>query len=275
MNHKFKTEIKGSIADTLFITLYAKAVESKKKNPLIVDHTACDLVDKIDYDFSKYKNKKASSVGVAIRASHFDNIVKQFIEKHLKPVVVIIGCGLDARVQRIGNISEKAVLYSLDIEEAINLRKQLVPCHSNEHLISGSMLETHWLDDLKARHTDGSFIFIIEGVLMYFDESDNKQVFKALAERFSGAEIHFDMLNKWMSNKTSMHDTVSKTNATFKFGVDDEKEIEKWHPELKHMRTYLFSEFKGWSRMGFILTTLMRLLPVFKTSSRIMAYKIN
>lgn len=31
-------------------------------------------MEKIDYDFSKYKNKKASSVGVALRASHFDNV---------------------------------------------------------------------------------------------------------------------------------------------------------------------------------------------------------
>jgi len=40
-----------------------------------------------------------------------------------------------------------------------------------------------------------------------------------LAKRFNGAELHFDMFNKWMSKKSSMHDTVSKTNATFKFGI--------------------------------------------------------
>lgn len=272
---KINLHITDSIADTLFITLYAKSVETRKKDPLITDLSACKLVEKIDYDFSKYKNKKASSVGVALRASHFDNVTKQFIEKHPKPVVVLVGCGLDARKQRLGNAADKAVFYELDIEEVINVRNQLIPPDKNEHYIASSMLETKWMDEISARHPDGNFIFVIEGVLMYFNEADNKFVFTELAKRFNGAEIHFDMLNKWMSKKSSMHDTVSKTNATFKFGINDEKEIEKWHPDLKHIRSYLFNEFKGWRRMGFALSTLMSIIPVLKTSSRAMAYQIE
>ncbi len=41
---KIKVNIKDSIADTLFITLFAKAVESEKSNPLISDKVACELV---------------------------------------------------------------------------------------------------------------------------------------------------------------------------------------------------------------------------------------
>ena len=190
-------------------------------------------------------------------------------------MVVLIGCGLDARVQRIGNIAGKAVFYELDIEEVINLRRQLLPPAENEHYIAASMLATGWMDELRAKHSSGDFIFIIEGVLMYFSEAGNKFVFTALAERFRGAEIHFDMLNKWMSTKSSIHDTVSRTNAKFVFGINDEKEIEQWHPALKHKRTYLFNEFKGWRRMGFVLTTLMSIIPVMKTSSRLMTYAIN
>ena len=272
---KIKLNIRDSIADTLFITLYAKAIETKKKKPLITDVTACELIDKIDYDFSKYKNKKASSVGVAIRAIHFDKVTKQFIETHANPVVVFVGCGLDARVQRIGSTANKAVFYELDIEEVITVRKELMPPEKNENSIASSMLATKWMDDILLKHPNGNFIFIIEGVLMYFSEEDNKFVFTELAKRFDGAEIHFDMLNKWMSKKSALHDTVKKTNAKFIFGIDDEKEIEKWHPNLKHQRSYLFNEFKGWRRMGFVLTTFMSIIPAMKTSSRLMTYKID
>jgi len=272
---KIKLNIQDNIADTLFITLYAKSTETKKKNPLICDPVACRLVEKIDYDFSRYKNKTASSVGVALRASHFDRVVTQFIKTRRNPVVVLIGCGLDARVQRIGSIAGKAVFYELDIEEVINIRKRLLPPAENEHYIAGSMLATEWMDELRAKHPSGDFIFIIEGVLMYFSEADNKFVFRALARRFRRAEIHFDMLNKWMSARSSIHDTVSKTNAKFAFGIDNEKEIEKWHPALQHERTYLFNEFKGWRRMGFLLTALMSLIPAMKTSSRVMVYTIG
>jgi methyltransferase (TIGR00027 family) len=271
---KIKPDIIDSIAETLFIPLYTKSVETKKKDPLIVDEIACKLVDKIDYDFNKYKNKPTSSVGVAIRSSHFDNMAKRFIETHPKPVIVLVGCGLDTRVQRLGKAAKGAVFYELDIEEVINFRKKLLPPGKSEHYIATSMLTTKWMDDLKTQHPDGDFIFIIEGVLMYFNEADNKFVFVELAKRFRGAEIHFDMLNEMASRNSSRHDTVSKSNAVFKFGINDDKEIEKWHPSLLHQKTYLFNEFKGWRRMGFIMSTLVSIIPVFKTSSRMIAYKI-
>jgi O-methyltransferase involved in polyketide biosynthesis len=272
--NKIHLDIKDSIADTLFITLNAKAHETAQKNPLISDVTACELINKIDYDFSRFKNKKASSVGVAIRASHFDNVARSFIKSHGKPIVVIVGCGLDTRLQRLGSIASKAIFYQLDIDETINLRKQLIEPQDNEILIASSMLETDWMDEIATKHPHGNFLFIIEGVLMYFNENDNKTVFTALAQRFAGAEIHFDILNTFMSKRSSMHDTVSKTNATFKFGIDDDKEIEKWHPKLKYLETYLFKDLNGYQRMGFVLSSLMKIIPAFRTSSRILSYKI-
>lgn len=276
---KISLNLQDDIADTLLITLYAKSVETQKKNPLINDQTACALVEKIDYDFSKYKNKKATSVGVALRSTHFDQKVKDFIQLHHylnhQPIIVFVGCGLDTRIQRIGKSTEHAEFYQLDIAEVIEQRQQLIPAHKNEHFIASSMLSTTWMDQLKETHPNGEFMFVIEGVLMYFNQAQNQQVLKALAERFSGAELHFDMLNTWMSTKSALHDTVSKTKATFKFGMDDEKDIETWHPKLKHVRTYLFNQFKGWHRMGLMLTTLMSIVPKLKTSSRIVIFKIS
>ncbi|ENU56983.1 class I SAM-dependent methyltransferase [Acinetobacter sp. RIT698] len=276
---KISLNLQDDIADTLLITLYAKSVETQKKNPLINDQTACELVEKIDYDFSKYKNKKATSVGVALRSTHFDQKVKDFIQLHNylrnQPIIVFVGCGLDTRIQRIGKSAEYAEFYQLDIAEVIEQRQQLIPAQKNEHFIATSMLSTTWMDQLKETHPNGHFMFVIEGVLMYFNQAQNQQVLTALAERFSGAELHFDMLNAWMSTKSALHDTVSKTKATFKFGLDDEKEIETWHPKLKHVQTYLFNQFKGWRRMGLVLTTLMSIVPKLKTSSRIVMFKIN
>lgn len=71
-----------------------------------------------------------------------------------------------------------------------------------------------------------------------------------------------------------MHDTVRKTKATFKFGFDDEKELEKWHPSIKFVRAYLFNEFKGYWRMGFV-ALLMSIFRKLKTSLRLFFYKID
>jgi methyltransferase (TIGR00027 family) len=272
--NKVKPDITDGIAETLFITLYTKAEETRRKDPLIVDTIACELVDKIDYDFEKYKHKPVTATGVAIRSSHFDTMAKCFIETHSNPVVVLIGCGLDTRLQRLGTAAEKAVFYELDVEEVINFRRLMLPPAKNEYYITASMLTTKWMDDLQTKHPEGDFMFIIEGVLMFFNETDNKFVFTELSNRFKGAEIHFDMLNKLASKNTSKHDTVSKSNAVFKFCINDDREIETWHPRLRHQRTYLFNEFKGWRRAGIIVSIMMS-IPGFKTMSRIITYKIE
>lgn len=271
---KIKPNISDSIAETLFITLCAKSVESRKKKPLISDPKACEILDKVDYDCSKFSNAKASTTGVAIRANHFDNMVRQFIERHDDPVVLLIGCGLDTRVHRLGAIAGKALFYHLDIPEVIACRQQLIPAGANETYIPGSMLSTDWMDDIASRHAGQHIIIIIEGVLMYFSESDNQLVFREIAKRFKGATIHFDMLNRFMSKRSSIHDTVKKTRAAFRFGTDDVREIENWAPNLRHYRTYKFYEFKGWQRMGALLTILMLAIPAFKNASRLLTYKV-
>ncbi|GAA4800134.1 class I SAM-dependent methyltransferase [Olivibacter ginsenosidimutans] len=272
---KIHVHIEDDIADTLFITLYAKSEASKQKSPLITDDIACDLVDRIDYDFSKYKNKSASIIGVAIRSAHFDQMIKTFIAAHERPVIVLPGCGLDSRVHRLGKVAEKATFYELDLLEVTNLRKRLMPPLAHEEYMAASILTTDWMDNILVKHPHGDFMFVIEGVLMYFSEKENRLVFSELAKRFKGAEIHFDMLNKWMSTKSSIHDTVRKTKATFKFGIDDDREIEKWHPNLRFIRSYLFNDFRGGRRMGLVLWLLMHVIPVFKKSSRLLMYKIG
>jgi O-methyltransferase involved in polyketide biosynthesis len=201
-------------------------------------------------------------------------MAKCFIETYPNPIVVLIGCGLDTRLQRLGAVAKKAIFYELDVEEVINFRKQLLPPVANEYYITASMLTTKWMDDLKPKHPDGDFMFIIEGVLMFFNETDNKFVFVELLNRFKGAEVHFDMLNKLASKNSSKHDTVSKSNAVFKFGINDDKELETWHPRLRHQKTYLFNEFRGWRKVGIIISMMMS-IPGFKNMSRMIAYKIE
>lgn len=275
MNEKIKLDIKDSVADTLFITLYAKAVETQKDDPLIFDKKACELVNQIDYNFSKYKNASQSTVGVVIRANHFDKMVHDFIKNNSEPVVLLLGCGLDSRYQRLGEIANKAQFYELDLEEVIETRHQLIPPASNEVYIGKSIFHTDWMDKITEAHPDGQYIIVIEGVLMYFTEADNKQILTTLAQKFKGAEIHIDVLNEWMSKNSAKHDTVKKTNASFNFGVDDLRTFETWHDDIQLKRAYNFHEFKGWRRMGFMTSLFMPIIPVLKTSSRLVHLKIK
>jgi methyltransferase (TIGR00027 family) len=187
-----------------------------------------------------------SGIGTSIRVHHFDDKVSDFIAKHQQPVVVLIGCGLDTRYQRLSN-SKRAVFYELDLPEVIKLRQILLPAKSNQKYISASMLDTEWMDMLASSHPQGNFIFVIEGVLMYFQKNQVKSVICNLASRFSGSEIHFDAVSEWTCKHSKLHDTIKHMNADFIWGLNDAAEIECWNQNIRHRDTlyYMDVEKKG------------------------------
>lgn len=158
--HKFES----IVAETLLIPLYYRAKESRRKNPILNDKVAEGLVDSLEYDYSRFDGAKLSEVGCVVRGWFFDRAVRRFIGKHADAVVVNVGCGLDTRFQRIGD--GKAVFYDMDLPEVIALRRELIPEQPGNPYIAASLLDAGWLDDLRRRHPDAHFIFVVEGVLM-------------------------------------------------------------------------------------------------------------
>lgn len=265
--------IRDEIGETLLITLYMKYKESQKPNPIISDDNACELVKKIDYDFSKFDKAINSSVGVAIRSNYFDTIAKKFIEQNENPVIVQIGCGLDGRYNRIGKIAKKAKFYQLDIPEIMKIREKLIPKENNETYIHASMLETNWIDIVKDENPKANFLFIVEGVFMYFSKEDVKKFFINISDRFSQGEIIFDVINNWMSKNSHIHDTVKVTRTKFIYGTDDDKEMEKWVDNLRLISSKTISDFPEWKRAG-IKGRIIRIIPKFKKAGRLLHYKI-
>jgi len=273
---KIKNDIKNKISDTLYITLLMKANESKRPNPIINDPVACKLVKQIDYDFQKYAKASGSALGCAIRSNYFDEIAKNFIQKNENPIVINLGCGLDSRFQRIGkNITDKAIFYELDLEEVIDLRRKLIPESKNDICVVGSLLETDWMEYLKENHQNANFLFIIEGVIMYFEKNKIKNTFINLSNRFNNSQIACDVVSTWMVKNSDKHDTIKNASAKFVMGCDNDDEFEQWHPKLNMKNSKHYCDFKAWKRIGFMKYWIMKLIPKFKYSSRLLLYSIN
>jgi O-methyltransferase involved in polyketide biosynthesis len=107
---------------TLFITLYAKALNYRSKRSILHDEAAYDLVNIIDYDFEKLKNPDNGQI-LAVRAKQYDEWVREFIEANPNAIVLYLGCGLDTRVTRV-----KPPLgvswFDIDKPEVIKLREK-------------------------------------------------------------------------------------------------------------------------------------------------------
>ena len=192
---KQKHEFKSIVAETLLIPLYMRAKESRRDNPILYDKAAERLADSLEYDYSQFNGAKLSEVGCVVRGWYFDCAVQRFIKTHPHPVVVNVGCGLDTRFQRIGN--RKTVFYDLDLPEVIALRRELIPEQPGNVYIAASLLETGWMDDLQREHPDGEFIFIVEGVLMYFYEKQVRTFLHHVASRFEQANYMKFFRPRW------------------------------------------------------------------------------
>src|SRR5512136_982637 len=144
----------SGVAETLLLTLYLRAMESQCPDALIKDEKAVALVKKISddglYDFGRIKPlhlSEANKLAIILRNREFDRYARDFLGRRSEAVVVHIGCGLDARFERVAERNGQVEWYDLDLPEVIELRRKFIGDEGEHyHLIGGSALENAWLD---------------------------------------------------------------------------------------------------------------------------------
>ena len=267
-----KYEFKSIVAETLLIPLYMRAKESRRNNPILYDKAAEWLADSLEYDYSQFDGAKLSEVGCVVRGWYFDRAVRRFIETHPNPVVVNVGCGLDTRFQRIGG--GEAIFYDMDLPEVIALRRELIPEQQGNAYIAASLLETGWMDDLRRKHPEAEFIFIVEGVLMYFYEKQVKSFLHHVASRFGGGELWFDVCGTIMSRHGVKPDSLRKHEAQIRSGLSDGRVVEQWESALRLIEQANYMKFFR-SRWGFFFGQILGRIPwlCYKFSS-LLGYRI-
>ncbi len=261
-----------AIAETLLLTVALRAFDTQQKQPVLGDKKSAQLMEGIDYDFEQFaKGSMMSRLGTCARGKYFDTCAREFIAAHDQPIIVLLGCGLDTRYHRL-NGDSKAVFYELDLPEVIAFREKLLPGSENNHPLGYSIFDPSWMERIKTAHPDGNFLFIIEGVLMYFEADKVRSLFCTVADTFPGAALCFDVLSLWSSKNEKRHDTLSKMQASFKWGFDDDQELSQWHPALK----VLTSESIIWQMGNYHwFPRLMRHIKKFRNASRMLFVKID
>jgi len=223
----------SSVSETLLITLYIRAVESQRPDALIKDEIAEALVKKISndglYDFNRIKSlhlSEANKLAVILRNREFDYYAWDFLTRHPNAVVVHIGCGLDTRFERVDN--GQVEWYDLDLPEVIGLRRKLIGETGRRcHLLSCSVLNGTWLDTFSAR-VQPPFLFIAEGVFMYFTEAQIKSLVLTLYDRFPGSELVFDALSPIHVWRHNLQIHTFKVADHVNWGIWRGQEIESW-----------------------------------------------
>jgi len=270
MSNKITVPITDAVADTLFITLYMRHLETQRKGGIINDPQASRLVESIDYDFDKYTVFKKTQIGTSIRIRHFDREISRFVRENDNPVIVSLGAGLDTRFDRI--YAGKGVFYELDLPEVISFRQQLLPQHESNPHMAISMFDTQWISEISNRHPNAQFAILAEGVFMYFEEAQIKPLIKAIAEGFDKGELHFDACSSLGVKNTHRHETVKLTKAKFLWAFDQDDILSTWNSKLHYVDTSYFmnQERLRWGLTGFFFS----MIPCVRSMFRMVHYKI-
>jgi len=260
--------------ETLLVPLYCKALESKKKTPIISDDKAVEMVSEIEYDYSQLKIPKKTYVTICMRAKQFDNYVIEFMKKYPKSTVVHLGCGLDSRFVRVDNGTVE--WYDLDYPEVIELRKKFYRETDRYHLIPSSVMEFKWIDNLLSKK--GPFLFLAEGLFMYLREEEVRALILKLQKEFSGCQVVFDSYSALTAKHIKHHPSIKKTGACIYWGIDDAHEIEKWNAGIHLIEEWYFTQSENISKLGMgykFLFKLSGLFSVARKAHRILVFQLQ
>ena len=219
----------SGVAKTLLITLYIRAVESQRLDALIKDERAEELVRQLDQESLRKTlalTDDFSRVAVILKGREFDHYTQDFLACHPDAVVVHIGCGLDTRFERVDN--GRVEWYDLDLPDVIELRRKLVGGEgARHHFLACSVLDSAWLDTVRA-HQPRPFLFLAEGVFMYFTEAHVKSLVLTMREHSPGAELVFDAFSPFMRWAHNFKVTRTGIGAYLHWALKHGQDLERW-----------------------------------------------
>ena len=221
----------NGVAETLLIPLYIRALESERSDALLKDEKALELVSKGSLDFSRIKQikmDKNDQIALVLRNRKFDHITINFISRYPDANIVHIGCGLDSRFERVDN--GQISWYDLDLPEVIKIRKEFIGNDADRyHLIPYSVFDNSWLDKIP-KSPKLNFLFLAEGVFMYFEETQIKTLVRTLSNHFPGSELVFDAFSPFLVRMNNFRFEIShaKMSVRYNWGLKHSKDVEEW-----------------------------------------------
>lgn len=240
MSEKTAQGLSG-VAETLLITLAIRAFESQHPDALVKDERAEALVSQMDLDFLRGKLASVEEyiqVATILRSREFDRHAQEFLARHPQAVVVHIGCGLDARFERVGN--RQVEWFDLDLPHVIDLHRKLIGGEEERHhFLACSVLDNAWLDTASV-HRQRPLLFLAEGVFMYFAEAKVKSLMLTLRDRFPGSELVFDALSPLHVWRHNLQMRTFKVAIHVRWGIWHGQELEGWGAGIRLLNEWGF-----------------------------------
>ncbi|HEX5422134.1 MAG TPA: class I SAM-dependent methyltransferase, partial [Candidatus Acidoferrales bacterium] len=230
-SYKTTSELAG-VSETMLWGLHNRASEAWRVDGALTDPDCVRIHDAIDYDFADHFGDPLGSL--SIRAAEIDRVIRHWLESHPDGLVVSLGEGLETQVRRVDN--GRMRWLSVDLPDAIRMREVFLQPTDRFSHISVSALDRAWMDAVNP--SSGVFI-VAQGLLMYLEPEEVRQLLSDIADRFPGAEMVFDVVPRWFSRMTmlGLKQTPHYRLPPMPWGIDRDEV----YPTLRHWNARLSS----------------------------------
>lgn len=208
-----------SVNKTLYIPLYGKAYVSRKG--IILRDTRAEEIWKAEGFPLKGKSKsKWLAYYMGMRSAVFDRWLRGQMEARPDAVILHIGCGMDSRVERVGTLHH--LWYDIDFPDVIAERKRYFRETENYRMLSTDVRENTWMAPIPK----GPAIVILEGVSMYLQREELKQVMRNLTAHFESVCLLMDCYSQFAARASRLRNPINDVGVSKVYGLDNPKRLE-------------------------------------------------
>lgn len=215
----------NSVNKTLYIPLYGKELVSRR-GILLDDPRAEEIWEKEGFPLKGKASSKWLAFSMAMRAKVFDCWVQKKLAEFPDAAVLHMGCGLDSRCRRIGEIS--GMWYDMDFPAVISARKNWFVESEHYRMLSGNVLELNWKEAIPA---GGTAIVVMEGISMYLPAQELEGLMKALKDHFDRVLLLMDCYSTFAAKASKYKNPINSVGVATVYGMD--------HPEALANKTGL------------------------------------
>lgn len=260
---RIAVELSG-VPETLLWNLWHRAYEARQPRTVLEDPRAVELVERLDYPFAETFGEPGPLLaqGQALRGRTFDAAVRSFLGEHPDGTVVTLAEGLETQFWRVDN--GRARWLCVELPETAEVRTSLLPDGERRRTLARSALDLSWRDEVDP---DRGVLITAQGLLMYLEPGEVRELVAGCAERFPGAALVFDAVPKWFSDRTArgeMRTAQGYRTPPMPWGLDAGQlaTVREFHPGILDVRE--LPPPRGRGLYHGLLSPLMHRLPALR-----------
>lgn len=209
------------VEDTLFLPLAARVKASKRFPSYFYDKKSLELENEEHVLSINKKSSEYSMIASISRFYNFDKMVRAFLEKNPRGLIINLGVGLETMNYRLEETT--GTFIQIDFPKVIKDRETILGKHTNEIFLPSDITDITWMEKIDSSKP---ILLIASGVFQYLKEEQVEKLIKDLKEKLPGSELIFDATDSVGVNYAQKYvKKTGNTSAMIYFYIDDEKEF--------------------------------------------------